>query len=339
LSKVAIVILNWNGKYFLEKFLPSVVTYNHPDAEIVVADNASSDDSLTFLEENYPDIKIIRNETNLGFAGGYNQALSQVDASYFILLNSDIEVSPDWIQPVIDLMDRDPNIAACQPKILSYNDRGIFEYAGASGGFIDKYGYPFCRGRIFMTLEQDNGQYDNAVEVFWATGACLFVRADCYRMLGGFDADFFAHMEEIDFCWRLKNHGYKVMVCPKSVIYHVGGGTLPKSSARKTYLNFRNNMALLFKNLPSHRILKVFIARLVLDFIASMKFLMEGHIKDYFAVIRAYISFYRTLPRTIRKRRLLLHKKTRHIYRGNIAFDYFLFGKKKFDDLNPHRFS
>lgn len=339
MNKAAIVILNWNGRFFLEKFLPSVIQHKHPDAEIIIADNDSSDDSIEFLKEVYPDIRIIKNDKNYGFAGGYNKALEKVDATYFVLLNSDIEVSPGWMEPVLEYMDNNPRVAACQPKILSYDEPGKFEYAGASGGFIDRYGYPFCRGRIFLSLEEDQGQYDDITEVFWATGACLFVRSEIFRSQGGFDEDFFAHMEEIDFCWRLKNEGYKIMAIPGSVIYHVGGGTLPKSSARKTYLNFRNNMILLHKNMPGKYLPRVIIARFILDGIASLKFLAEGHVKDFLAVFRAYLSFYRTLGRTNKKRKKLPHKKPFKIYNGNIVFDHFILGKKKFTDLEESKFS
>ncbi len=308
MSKIAIVILNWNGKSFLEKFLPSVIQHNHPDADIIIADNDSNDDSVEFLKDTYPNIRVIRNKKNYGFAGGYNEALKQIHAEYYVLLNSDIEVSPNWIDPILDHMEANPDVAACQPKILSYDEPGKFEYAGASGGFIDQYGYPFCRGRIFLSLENDEGQYDDIAEVFWATGACFFVRAKAFLSLGGLDEDFFAHMEEIDFCWRLKNEGHKIMVIPTSVIYHVGGGTLPKSSAIKTYLNFRNNMILLYKNLPGKYLPRVVITRFVLDGIASLKFLLEGHIKDFFAVFRAYLSFFRTFRKTIAKRKTLRMK-------------------------------
>lgn len=227
--KTAVVILNWNGKKFLEKFLPGVIRHSYPLAEIIIADNASSDDSLPYLEKNYPEIRIIRLNKNFGFAGGYNMALKQVEADNYILLNSDIEVTEGWINPVLDLMQADPSIAACQPKIRSYYDRDKFEYAGAAGGYIDKYGYPFCRGRLFQSIEKDEGQYDQATEVFWATGACMFVKSSVFHKLGGLDDDFFAHMEEIDFCWRAKNQGYKIMYCPDSTIYHIGGERCPKT--------------------------------------------------------------------------------------------------------------
>ena len=290
--KVAVVILNWNGRKFLEQFLPGVINNSKGQAEVIIADNASTDDSVSFLKNNFPRIRIIQNRINGGFARGYNDALAQVDAKYFVLLNSDIEVTPNWIQPVINLMESDKQIAACQPKLMSFYNREKFEYAGAAGGYIDKYGYPFCRGRLFQTMEGDGGQYDDETEIFWATGACLFVRSDIYKELGGLDEQFFAHMEEIDFCWRVKNHGYKIMYCPDSTVYHVGGGTLPNKSWKKTYLNMRNNNIMLYKNLPDNRLYKVFIARLVLDGVAAIKFLFDGGFMDLFAVVKAHWDFF-----------------------------------------------
>ncbi len=336
--KTAVVILNWNGKKFLETFLPSLLAHTQHDAELIIADNASTDDSLEFLRSNYPQIKIIQNKENGGFSKGYNDALAQVEAQYFVLLNSDIEVTPNWINPVIHLMDSDPSVAACQPKILSYHDRSSFEYAGAAGGFIDKYGYPFCRGRVFQTLEKDEGQYDTVAEIFWATGACMFVRADLYKQFGGLDNDFFAHMEEIDFCWRMKNNGYKIMYCPDSTVFHVGGGTLPKVSWRKTYLNFRNNLILLYKNLPTHRIPEVFVVRFFLDTLASLKFLLDGGFHDFMAVSRAYVSFYSSFTRNKIKRKKIKHSNVRQIYRKSLVLEYYLHGKKLFSSLSKDRF-
>ncbi len=339
MAKTAVVILNWNGKNFLEKFLPSVLKHSHVYANIIVADNASVDGSVEFLKTAFPEVEIIQNSVNGGFAKGYNDALAQVKAEFFILLNSDIEVTENWIHPVIDLMEGDPMIAACQPIIRSFHHPEKFEYAGAAGGFIDSFGYPFCRGRIFQHLEEDIGQYDNPVEVFWATGACMFVRADVFRKFGGFDEDFFAHMEEIDFCWRVKHEGYKVMVCPESKVFHVGGGTLPKQSSFKTYLNMRNNISLLYKNLPSDRLLPVFASRLILDGIAAFKFLVDGGFGDFWAVVRAHMSFYRRFPIQRKKRRSINHRKVSCIYSGNIVVDHFLRGKKKFTGLSPLKFS
>ena len=247
---VSIVILNWNGKKFLEQFLPSVLLSTYPNKQVIVADNASSDDSVLFVQNNFPQIQIIKNTTNEGFAKGYNSVLRQIKSDYYVLLNSDVEVTPGWIEPIIDLMESDAAIAACQPKILAYADKNMFEYAGASGGWLDYLGYPFCRGRIFEVCEADTRQYDTAQECFWASGAALFVKSAVYHHVGGLDEYFFAHQEEIDFCWRLQLAGYKVFVQPQSVVYHVGGGTLPKGDNKKTVLNFRNNLIMLAKNLP-----------------------------------------------------------------------------------------
>jgi len=279
------------------------------------------------------------NNENNGFAGGYNWALSQIKAEYYVLLNSDIEVTENWLGPLLQLMESDKNIAACQPKILSYHQKQYFEYAGASGGFIDKLGYPFCRGRVFETLERDEGQYDDVREVFWATGACLFVRAEVFQELGGLDEDFFAHMEEIDFCWRLKNEGYKIMFTPHAKVYHVGGGTLPKKSPRKTYLNFRNNFSLLYKNLPDDRLLKTFIARLFLDGAAGFKFLLQGGFQDFIAVIEAHLYFYRNFKKLKDKRKSLKQTAVSKIYQKNTAYEHYVLGKKKFSDFNPEHFS
>jgi len=336
-TKVAVVILNWNGRKFLEKFLPSVVNYSL-GAEVIIADNDSSDDSVAFLKENYPDLRIIINSENGGYAKGYNDALKEVEAEYYVLLNSDIEVTPNWVMPVIEVMDADKNISAAQPKLLAYYQKDEFEYAGAAGGFIDKYGYPFCQGRVFGHLEKDLGQYDEIKEIFWATGAAMFVRAEKFWEIGGLDEDFFAHMEEIDLCWRMKNAGYKVMYVPTSKIYHVGGGTLPKGTARKTYLNFRNNFALLFKNLPKNRVVKTFIARLVLDGVAAVRFLTEGNIGDSFAVFRAHMYFYAHLSSLRKKRRAHQQHQVSMIYKRNLVFDHFLFRKSKFTDLDQSKF-
>jgi len=335
---IAVVILNWNGKSFLEKFLPSLLANSSKEAEVIVADNASTDDSVLFLRSAYPQIRIIQHDHNFGFAKGYNLALAKVEADYYVLLNSDIEVTPGWIEPVIELMESDSSIAACQPKIRSYYVPQQFEYAGAAGGFIDKYGYPFCRGRFFQSIEEDHGQYDDICEIFWATGACMFVKASLFHQYGGLDEDFFANMEEIDFCWRLKNEGYRIMYCPSSVVYHIGGGTLPKVSWRKTYLNFRNNCNLLYKNLPSNLLLEVFAKRLVLDGIAATKFLVTAGFKDFFAVSKAHFSFYRSLGKTKQKRKKLKQGQVTNIYQKNVVFEYYLRGKKKFTDLDPERF-
>ncbi len=335
--KIAVVILNWNGRNFLEKFLPSVIACNTADAEIIVADNASTDDSVAFLSLHYPRIKIIENATNGGFAKGYNDALKHVKAEYYVLLNSDIEVTPKWIEPIIELMDSDLSIAACQPKIKDFNRKTHFEYAGAAGGYIDKYGYPFCRGRILDHIEEDKGQYDDTHEVFWATGACLFIRAACYHQLKGFDEDFFAHMEEIDLCWRLKNYGYKIMYCSQSVVYHVGGGTLNKTNPGKTFLNFRNNLILLFKNhAPGYFYLKILL-RLLLDSIAGIKFLLSGQAEHCMAVVKAHFSFYASFGKTLEKRKQMKREikqyTTTAVYTHSIIADYYLRGRKKYSEL------
>jgi len=308
-------------------------------AEVIVADNASTDSSIEFLQDNFPEVRIITNRTNGGFARGYNDALAEVKADYFVLLNSDIEVTPNWIQPVIELMESDKDIGGAQPKLRSFHEKEKFEYAGAAGGFIDEYGYPFCRGRIFQHLETDHGQYDDAIEIFWATGACMFVRADIYTKFGGFDVDFFAHMEEIDFCWRLKNGGYKIMYCPDSVVYHVGGGTLPKKSAQKTYLNFRNNLALLYKNLPSHLVLPVFAVRFPLDGVAALKFLLDGGFADFYAVLRAHAYFYRNIFNLRRKRHQFKQTMVHSIYKGNLVKEYKINKKTLFTELKASDFA
>ncbi|MEI7662270.1 MAG: glycosyltransferase family 2 protein [Bacteroidota bacterium] len=336
--QVAVIILNWNGRQYLQQFLPTLIQYSIAEAEIIVADNASTDDSISFLASAYPDIRVIQNPTNCGFAQGYNLALSQVDADYYILINSDIEVTENWIRPVIALMEQDPLIAACQPKIRSYHEPKKFEYAGAAGGFIDKYGYPFCRGRIFLSIEEDTGQYDDVSEIFWATGACMFVRANLFHLMGGLDEDFFAHMEEIDFCWRLKNNGYRIMYCPDSIVFHIGGGTLPKASWRKTYLNFRNNFYLLYKNLPDDRLLPVFAVRLFLVAIAAIKILFQAGFKDFWAVSRAHMSLFHSLGKIRQKRKALKHGSMQHVFSKNIVAEYYIKGKRKFSQLNMKKF-
>lgn len=336
--KVAVVILNWNGKKFLEQFLPAVLAYNSSYSEIIVADNASTDDSVSFLRENYPQIRIIINENNGGFAKGYNDALKLVSAEYYVLLNSDVEVTPAWIDPIISLMDSDKTIAACQPKIKAFHNKNLFEYAGAAGGFIDKYGYPFCRGRILECIEEDKGQYDDVREIFWASGACLFVRAECFHKVNGFDEDFFAHMEEIDLCWRLKNLGYHILFCPDSIVYHVGGGTLSKTSPKKTYLNFRNNLALICKNHPPEFFIIKFFVRMLLDGVAGLKFLFSGQYSHFTAVVKAHFSFYASLSETLKKRKQLKSEiktyTTTAVYLHSIVADFYLRGTRTFKEID-----
>lgn len=336
-GKVAVVILNWNGRQFLEKFLPSVLRYS-AQASVYVADNHSDDDSIPFLKEHFPAVKVILNPGNEGFAKGYNMALKQIGAQYYVLLNSDVEVTEGWLEPMIALMDRQPQVAACQPKILDYNKRSTFEYAGASGGFIDRYGYPFCRGRVFNELEEDQHQHDSAIETFWATGACMMVRSEVFWKAGAFDDDYFAHMEEIDVCWRMKNLGYSIYVEPASVIYHVGGGTLNKLSPRKTFLNFRNNLITFTKNASPRFLFFMIFFRMVLDGVAAVKFLLEGNGPHFLAVIKAHFSYYAHLPSTFRKRKAMkampgFAHTTSCIYPKNIVYLHFIKHLKMYDEL------
>ena len=342
LDKVAVVILNWNGKEMLKTYLPTVIK-NSPNVSVYVADNASTDDSVSYVKTNFPSVKIIQNTLNHGYANGYNTALAKIEAEYYILLNSDVEVTSNWIDPIIQLMDKERSIAACQPKILSYLDKTQFEYAGAAGGFIDKDGFMFCRGRMFDTYEHDYGQYDGSAEIFWATGACLFIRAKLFHETGGLDEDFFAHMEEIDMCWRLKNLGHQIYFNSNSVVYHLGGGTLSKINPKKTYLNFRNNLFLLTKNYNQGNFFLKLIYRMILDGAAAFKFLFDLHPRHAFAVFRAHLSFYRQFNKFYKKRILIQKNVTRHeisgIFGKSVVFSYFLFNKKKFTDLDPKYFS
>jgi len=339
IPKVAVVILNWNGVKHLRQFLPSVLTSIYPDLDIVVGDNASTDDSVEFIKQNYPSVKIIQNDQNYGFTGGYNRVLEHVEADYYILLNSDVEVSPGWIAPVINLMESDPLIAAAAPKIRAYNQKGYLEHAGAAGGFIDSYGYPFCQGRMFYEIEADNGQYQQSKEVFWATGAAMFVKQHCWREAGGFDDRFFAHMEEIDLCWRLKNMGYRVMYCAESEVFHLGGGTLNVENPFKTYLNFRNNLLLLGNNLPFWRAFFTIIIRIWMDLLALLRFLSEGKRKDAWAVSRAHQNFVLSLFKK-RSNRSALPKKypLKGIYKGSLVWEFFVKKKKHFTELDPADF-
>ena len=291
LPKCAIVILNWNGRKFLEQFLPSVCLSTYSNLDIIVADNFSSDDSISFVEKNYPAIRIIRLTQNRGFAKGYNEALKQVEADYFVILNSDVEVTAGWLEPMVELLENDAAIAACQPKIRSWHDKKMFEYAGAAGGWIDKYGYPFCKGRIFEICEEDLGQYDKPEPIFWATGAALFIRSSVFHEMKGFDEYFFAHQEEIDLCWRIQLAGYKIYSCPLAVIYHVGGGTLQRGNSQKTYLNFRNNLIMLAKNLPWTKKIWILPARFLLDTITAWRGLLTGESGYFIAIIKAQFSF------------------------------------------------
>lgn len=336
--RVAAVILNYNTRKWLEIFLPTVLATQYPNFEVIIADNNSSDDSVAFLEQQYPQLRVIKMTQNYGFAGGYNECLKQVEADYFILLNSDVEVTPNWVQPIIDLMETDPTIAACQPKILAWHHKTKFEYAGAAGGYIDTFAYPFCRGRLFDTTEEDEGHYNDAREVFWASGAAMFVRPQLYFEAGGLDADFFAHMEEIDLCWRLKNHGYKIMVQPASTVYHVGGGTLSRQNPRKTFLNFHNCLAMMVKNMQGGQLLWKLPLRIILDDISAVYFLAVGNYKDALAVFKAHTKFTLQLGKWFKKRRQLKAYKTHHtthgIFKKSVVFEFFIRKKRHFSELD-----
>jgi GT2 family glycosyltransferase len=335
MATVSIVILNFNGKHFLEKFLPGVIQFS-PGHEIVVADNHSTDESLNFLSATFPEVRIIAFGENLGFCQGYNMALQQITSDIFVILNSDIEVTEGWLDPILGLLKSDPKIAAVQPKLLDYQKRNKFEYAGGAGGFIDKYGYPFCRGRLFESIETDYGQYDDTREIFWATGACLIIRAELFRKYHGFDADFFAHMEEIDLCWRMKRDGYKVMYCGNSVVCHVGGGTLPPSNPQKTYLNFRNSLIVLIKNLPVAELLVKVPFRWLIDYVAVLKFIVDGKWKDASMIFKAHWYIFTHIIHFIGKRGAATtgFKKIAGVYNGFLLFQYHLAGVRKFTDLN-----
>ncbi len=336
MKHVAIVILNYNTQKFLAEFLPSVCATNYANFSVIVADNASTDGSVEFVKQHFPTVPIIVLNKNFGFTGGYNQALKQVKADYYVLLNSDVKVEPNWLQPLVTLAKSNPKIAAIQPKILSYAEPNKFEYAGASGGFIDKYGFPYCRGRIFDTLETDNGQYNQAQQVFWSTGAALFINTDLYHKAGGLDDDFFAHMEEIDLCWRLQNMGYEVWVCPESVVYHLGGGTLQKENPRKTYYNFRNGLILLLKNLPKNKLLRIIFMRLLLDHVAAYRFLFQGKFGDFKAIAKAHFHFIFKLKYWYNKRQ---KNSTTNVYNSplvlkqSIVWQYFKNKKQTFIEL------
>lgn len=335
-SRTAIVILNWNGLKFLQEFLPSVVAHS-AGCEVIVADNASTDGSVAFLQAHFPQVRLILLPENYGFCEGYNRALRQVEATYYVLLNSDVAVPQGWTQPVIDLMDSDASIAICQPKIISQQHPDFFEYAGAGGGLLDALGYPYCRGRLFETLEEDRGQYNDVQEIFWATGACMFVRADVYKALGGLEPAFFAHMEEIDFCWRAKNAGYKVLYNGQSAVYHVGGGTLHKSNPRKTYLNFRNGLALLYKNIPSRELFSTMMLRVLLDWVAALRMVLAGQKKDAKAVLAAHRdllrnrSYWRTSRQAQRQKGNFPDMPG--VYRGSIVWQYFVRQKRTVQEL------
>ncbi|WP_430907987.1 glycosyltransferase family 2 protein [Maribacter sp. 2-571] len=331
MSKIAIVILNWNGELLLESYLPSVVEHSN-GADIYVADNASSDDSVAFVRNNFPEVKIIQNAENGGFAKGYNDALVHVDAEIFCLLNSDVEVTKNWLHPIAALFTQREEVAIVQPKILDLMRRDHFEYAGAAGGFLDQLGYPFCRGRIFQELEKDEGQYNDIREIFWATGACMFIRKKVFDDLNGFDEAYFAHQEEVDLCWRAQNKGYKVFYVGTSEVFHLGGSTLSNMNPKKTYLNFRNSLFSIAKNLPFHKALPLIFARLLLDGVAALRFILQSKFSHCIAILRAHLSFYRHFGKMYRKR-----EKANFILKyyliKSIVWSHFVHQIEKFGDL------
>lgn len=332
--KIAIVILNWNGKELLEKFLPEIVRYSNPMyCDIYVADNASTDDSIAFVKQNFSTIKIIQNDKNHGFAQGYNVAFKEVKADILALVNSDIEVTENWLEPIINTFKTEVKTAIIQPKILDFKNKTKFEYAGAAGGFIDKYGYPFCRGRIFNHLEEDKNQYNDNQEIFWASGACFFIRTTVFNQLSGFDSDFFAHQEEIDLCWRAKNLGHAVKYIGLSTVYHVGGATLKSSNPKKTYLNFRNSLFNLVKNAPSKNLFFKVAFRLILDGIAGVKFFLELKPLHTLAIIRAHFSFYGNLPKTLKKRKQIPNKIRNYFHTNSIVKQHFINKINTFSEL------
>ncbi len=335
LPKVAIVILNWNGRKYLEQFLPSVLATIYTNYEIIVVDNGSADDSILFLEKNYPSIRVIRLPVNYGFSKGYNEGLKQVSADYYALLNSDVEVNADWLQLMVTLMESDKMIAACQPKLLSYTNKKLFEYAGAAGGWIDKFGYPFAKGRIFDICEEDHGQYDDASLIFWVSGAAMFIRSTVFHEVKGFDEYFFAHQEEIDLCWRIQLAGYKLSSCPQSVVYHVGGGTLPRGNTKKTYLNFRNNQIMLAKNLPWSQKWWKIPFRIFFDAVSAIKGLFTGDAGYFLAILRAHLAFAKWI--LLKQGRSIFPEKRKRdlhgVYNHNLVWEHFVKKKKFFSQV------
>jgi GT2 family glycosyltransferase len=332
---VAVVILNWNGKNYLEKFLPFLLNSSYAQMQVVIADNGSTDDSLPFLAAKYPQLRVLKNPTNEGFANGYNHALQHVEAEYFVLLNSDVEVTANWLEPLVNLLESNPAIAAAQPKLLDYNKRNFFEYAGGAGGWLDKYGYPFCKGRIFEYCEEDHGQYEQTGPIFWASGAAMFIRSKIFREMNGFDGYFFAHQEEIDLCWRIQLAGYKIFSCPASVVYHVGGGTLPKGSAMKIFLNYRNNLVMLSKNMRGSEKFWKIPYRVGLDIISALKNLFTGNTNYFLAVMKGHFAYFGWLLGGWRKSVFPLTKALRPegVYPGNAVWEYFVMKKKLFSEI------
>ncbi|MGY5850290.1 glycosyltransferase family 2 protein [Salegentibacter sp. F14] len=328
---IAVVILNWNGRDLLREFLPSVLLHSQK-AQIYVADNASTDDSVVVVREEFPGVKLLENHKNYGYAKGYNQALKALKEDVFILLNSDVEVTENWLDPIIEIFQREPDTAAVQPKLLDYKNKDHFEYAGAAGGFIDMLGYPYCRGRIFDTLEEDHGQYNEDSYIFWASGACLAIRSSAFYQAGALDETYFAHQEEIDLCWRLHNLGYKIKYTGASRVYHLGGATLDSMNPRKTFFNFRNSLFSLLKNAPGHSAFFLILLRMSLDFLAAIKFIAAGKFAHFFAIFQAHLSFYSHISHFLEKRRILPKKKDYYTQKS-IVIAYFINGKRKYSDL------
>lgn len=339
MAEVAVVILNWNGEGLLKQFLPPLIRYTDARAaDIWVADNGSTDQSLGLLKKDFPSVRILELGRNFGFAEGYNLALARIEAEYYVLLNSDVEVTRNWLTPMLEAFIKDPGLGVCGPKIRSWHEREFFEHAGAAGGFLDKYGYPFCRGRIFNVLEKDEGQFDDNRDILWASGACLMIRSELYRQAGGLDPFFFAHMEEIDLCWRIKSMGYRVQFCYKSIVFHVGGATLPKNDHKKTYLNFRNNLILLYKNLPESRLFRVLTPRLILDYISLVQFLARLEFRNFTAVIKAHFSLLGNMAaiKKLRKQNLEICSPAlpSEMYDKSIVYNFFIRGRKRFGELD-----
>lgn len=342
MKRIAVVILNWNGEKFLREFLADVVRHSREDADIVVIDNASKDGSVNFIRQNFPEVEVVELPVNYGFAGGYNHGLKLLRHEYFVLLNSDVEVTSNWIAPVIRYMESVKDMVACQPKILDYHRKDWFEYAGAAGGFIDKDAYAFCAGRIFFEFEKDQGQYSTNTEVFWASGAAMFIRRDAWEQVNGLDEDFFAHMEEIDLCWRLKNRGFKVGACRESSVYHYGGGTLDRQSPVKTYLNFRNNLYMIVKNHRESPVYTKLFRRMILDGVAGIRFLTEGKFKHFLSVLKAHYRFYRNINSLMKKRNAeenyLKNPDMTGLYEASIIKHFFIKGKRSFGQLDSQFF-
>lgn len=337
--KTAVVILNWNGIGWLQKFLETVMRFTaNQDTKVYVADNGSTDGSVEWISDNFNDIWVINLETNFGFAGGYNRAINQIEAKYYVLLNSDIEVTEGWLNPLVRYMDQNPGTASCQPKIKSFQNKHHFEYAGAAGGYIDKFGYPFCRGRVFDFIEKDYGQYDNPADIFWSSGACMIVSSDAWKKCGGLDDDFFAHMEEIDMCWRFHLAGFRVACVPESVVYHVGGGALHYDSPFKTYLNFRNNLFLLYKNLPDNKLHTILFVRKLLDGLAVLIFFLKGKPESVKAVWKAHVDYYKSIKRLKEKRKFVMDLSIENdfsqLMNKSVIFRFYIKGEKTFSSFN-----